>query len=198
MKEIYLLRHGDTEATEKGFFAGWSDIPLSPKGEERIKKLHQSLLRGLSFERVFCSPMLRTLQTARILVPDDDIDIVPEIKERSFGSWEGKSWAELEKEYPVEVKEWKKDPLGFTPPGGESFEAVLSRVSSFWDKLLKMRNGRYLLVTHAGVIRCFLVKAMNIEFASTFHVLLDPGVLVKIGVNREEFPRVELIQNNGV
>lgn len=198
MKEIYLLRHGDTEATEKGFFAGWSDVPLSPKGERRIRKLQQNLLKGVSFEKVFCSPLLRTLQTARLLVPDADVEIVPEIKERSFGSWEGKSWEELEKEHPVEVLEWKRDPLSFTPPGGESFREVLSRVSSFWHQLLKMENGRYLLVTHAGVIRCFLVKAMDIEFASTFRVLLDPGVLVKIGFNYEEFPRVELIQNSGV
>ena len=160
--------------------------------------MQQSLLKGVSFERVFCSPLLRTLQTARILVPDADVEIAPEIKERSFGSWEGKSWEELEKEHPAEVLEWKKDPLNFTPPGGESFREVLSRVDSFWHKLMKVENGRYLLVTHAGVIRCFLVKAMDIEFASTFRVLLDPGVLVKIGFNGEEFPRVELIQNSGV
>ena len=34
MKEIYLLRHGDTDATEKGYFAGWTDVPLS-KGRKK-------------------------------------------------------------------------------------------------------------------------------------------------------------------
>jgi Fructose-2,6-bisphosphatase len=189
MREIYLLRHGDTHATENGYYAGWMDVPLSEGGRRRVEKSREFLPRN-GFQKVFVSPLRRTLETARIVVPDMPMEIREELRERSFGSWEGKGWKEIEAGFPEEMVEWRKDPLRFTPPGGESFQVVLERVVAFWEKLRQEPEGSYLLVTHGGVIRSLLVHLLRMDFASTFHVLLDPGVVVRI---REEQGFTQLV-----
>ena len=178
MKEIYLLRHGDTDATEKGYFAGWTDVPLSPKGERRINKVRE-ILKGVEFERVFVSPLCRTQETARLVAPSESWEVREEIKERSFGSWEGKSWEDLEKESPEEVKKWREAPSLFVPPGGESFSTILERVVPFWEELLGRPEERVLVVTHGGVIRSIFAYLLEVDFAATYCFLFDPGVLVK-------------------
>ncbi len=182
MKEIYLLRHGDTDATEKGYYAGWSDIALSLRGKKRIAKVREFLPPD-GFRKIFVSPLRRTQETASLLVSQGPFEVCEEIKERSFGNWEGRGWKEIEEQFPQEMLEWRKNPLLFTPPGGESFQVVLERVTLFWERLGKESPGRYLVVTHGGVIRSLLVHLFKMNFASTFYFLLDPGVLVKI---REE------------
>ncbi|MGC8777831.1 MAG: alpha-ribazole phosphatase [Candidatus Caldatribacteriaceae bacterium] len=193
MKEVYLLRHGDTDATENGYYAGWMDIPLSVRGKRRIERVREVLPVG-SFRRVLVSPLQRTVETARIVVGDKPLEVREELRERSFGSWEGKNWKEIEECFPEDIRRWRQDPLHFTPPGGESFAVVLERVVSFWEWLREEPPGRYLLVTHGGVIRSLLVHLLRMDFASTFHVLLDPGVVVKIR-EEENFPQLVHILN---
>ncbi|MBP8933736.1 MAG: histidine phosphatase family protein [Candidatus Atribacteria bacterium] len=195
MKDIILLRHGDTEATENGYFAGWSDIPLSKKGEKRIL-LAKEWLKDYKFLEVWSSPLTRTQQTTKIVMNSNhSILYTGDLKERSFGKWEGKCWEELEEAYPDQVKKWKESPLEFTPPQGESFVKVLTRVKRFWQILQSKSDGTYLVVTHAGVIRCFFVLLTGMTFENSFHLLLDPGVTVKI---REDsgFPQIAAIVNH--
>ena len=195
MKEIILLRHGDTDATENHYFAGWSDIPLSEKGERRIL-LAKEWLRNYDFQEIWVSPLTRTRQTAGLVLDHDRSLVLDEaLMERSFGSWEGKSWEELEKEFPEQVTEWKKSPLEFTPPRGESFAQVLVRVKRFWNDLETRGDGTYLIVTHAGVIRCLLVLLTGMSFENSFHLLLDPGVAVKVR-QTPEFTHIVAIANH--
>lgn len=179
MKEVYLLRHGDTEATENGYYAGWMDIPLSERGRRRIIRVRE-VLSFDGFRKVFVSPLKRAIETARIVSSDSPLEICKEIQERSFGVWEGKRWEEIELLFPEEIKKWRENPLLFTPPGGESFKVILERVVGFWGRLQEEPSGKYLVVTHGGVIRSLLVHLLGMDFSSTFRVLLDPGVLVKI------------------
>ncbi|HXL02074.1 MAG TPA: histidine phosphatase family protein [Candidatus Atribacteria bacterium] len=179
MKKIYLLRHGDTDATEKGYFAGWTDVPLSLKGKKRIDKVRE-ILKGIEFERFFVSPLARARETIQLIAPSCNWEVREEIKERSFGSWEGRHWEDLEEEFPEEVRKWKEAPFLFVPPGGESFQAVLERVTPFWEELLHRPEEKVLVVTHGGVIRSIFAHLLGVGFATTSCFLFDPGVLVKI------------------
>ncbi len=194
MKNIYLMRHGDTEATEKGYFAGWSDVPLSERGKIRVKKAAPQLAKR-KFRRIFTSPMARALETASLLFPDrEKLEVVPELKERSFGAWEGKSWERLEGEEKDSINEWKNSPLSFTPPGGESFSQVLKRVTGFWKYLASLEEGDYLAVAHAGVMRCVLVHITGISFENSFRWLIDPAAILHV---RDDhiFPQVIALWN---
>lgn len=188
------MRHGDTEATEKGYFAGWSDVPLSERGRRKVKKA-AGLLEEKRFRRIFSSPMARALETANLLIPPGEpLEVNPALKERSFGEWEGKSWEVLEREESIKVAEWKENPLAFTPPGGESFGSVLERVSGFWEHMAFLEDGDYLVVAHAGVLRCILVYITGVSFESTFRWLLDPAAVLHV---RDDhlFPQVVALWN---
>lgn len=179
MKEIILLRHGDTDATENHYFAGWSDIPLSKKGEKRIEAAKE-ILKNYEYLEIWSSPLIRTRQTAQIVVNSTySIHYTDDIKERSFGEWEGKNWEALEYDFPDQVTKWRENPLEFTPPQGESYADVLRRVKRFWQILQGKNNGTFLVVTHAGVIRCLLILLTGMAFENSLHLLLDPGVIVK-------------------
>ncbi len=193
MKEICLVRHGDTDATEREYFAGWMNIPLTHRGRERIRRVRE-FLGARTFDYVFASPLARTIETALLLAGTEvPLEVCEDLKERSFGSWEGEGWRNLREKYPREVAEWEKDPLRFTPPGGESFEKVLERVARFWERLKGFPDGRYLVVTHAGVLRCFLVHLLGIRFEQTFSLLLDPGVLIVVRENNGFTQVTELV-----
>lgn len=193
MKEVCLVRHGDTDATEREYFAGWMNIPLTQRGRERIRKVRE-FLGTKTFDYVFASPLARTIETALLLAGTEvPLEVCEDLKERSFGSWEGEGWRNLREKYPKEVAEWEKDPLRFTPPGGESFEKVLGRVARFWERLRGFPDGRYLVVTHAGVLRCFLVHLLGIRFEQTFALLLDPGVLIVVRENNGFAQVTELV-----
>lgn len=194
MKEVCLVRHGDTDATEREYFAGWMNLPLTPRGRKRILKVRE-FLGERQFDGVFSSPLARTMETALLLAGlDTPLEVCEDLKERSFGQWEGKGWRHLRDEFPEEVTEWERDPLRFTPPGGESFERVLKRVIHFWERLKSFPNGRYLVVTHAGVLRCFLVHLLGVRFEQTFALRLDPGVLIVVKDN-EGFSQVTHLVN---
>lgn len=194
MKEVYLVRHGDTDATEKEYFAGWMNIPLTPRGRKRVLKVRE-FLGERGFDRVFVSPLTRTIETALLLAGlEAPLEVCEDLREKAFGNWEGRGWQNLREEFPREIAEWERDPLRFVPPGGESFERVLERVIRFWERLRKMNDGRYLVVTHAGVLRCFFVHLFGMRFEQTFSLLLDPGVLIVVRENNG-FPQVTQLVN---
>lgn len=196
MKEIYLLRHGDTDATEKGYFAGWTDIPLSERGRKRINRVRE-LLKGVEFERVSVSFLVRAQETARLLAPSGRWEVREEIKELFFGEWEGKCWEDLEKEFPQEVEQWRESPFLFAPPGGESVQDVLERVIPFWEELIRGPEEKVLVVTHGGVIRSIFAYLLQVDLSATSCFLFDPGVLVKIRGNHS-FCQVIAILNTEV
>ncbi|HOQ68133.1 MAG TPA: histidine phosphatase family protein, partial [Candidatus Atribacteria bacterium] len=74
MKDIYLLRHGDTDATEKGYFAGWTDVPLSERGRKRINKVKE-ILKEVELERILVSPLVRTQETAQLIAPSGSWEV---------------------------------------------------------------------------------------------------------------------------
>jgi broad specificity phosphatase PhoE len=115
-------------------------------------------------------------------------EIREEIKERSFGEWEGKSWEVLEREFPEGVKKWKETPFLFTPPGRESDQKVLQRVAPFWEDLLHRPEEKLLVVTHGGVMLyiCLPLGSRLCLLPSCF--LFDPGVLVKIRGDHSFWP----------
>lgn len=123
--EIFLFRHGKTEANEKHLYCGKSDLPLSQKGEAelRIKRQAESSLnappasRGFSIYpdishcKIFTSGLKRTSQSLGILYPEispdfDKVTAEPSFREIDFGDFEMKSYEEL-KDNP-EYQKWLK------------------------------------------------------------------------------------------
>ena len=96
-KEIFLFRHGKTEANEKHLYCGKTDLPLSEKGrEELLKKKEFCVYPDISHCKVFTSGLLRTTQSLGILYPEiASVGTEPSFQEIDFGDFEMKSYEEL-------------------------------------------------------------------------------------------------------
>ena len=63
--QVYLARHGETEWSLSGQHTGRTDIPLTAKGEDNARKLGVRL-KGLTFGKVFTSPLVRDRKSTRL------------------------------------------------------------------------------------------------------------------------------------
>jgi alpha-ribazole phosphatase len=99
---------------------------------------------------------------------------VPGLRERHFGRWEGMSLEEIFDSYPGEFGNWARDPLGFSPVGGESTLEVRDRAVSALEDILSRHNGGAIaVVAHGGVNRVVLCHVLGIPLENIFLIEQD-------------------------
>lgn len=175
--DIVFVRHGQTVENSHGKY-GSTDTPLSEKGREQISAL-KGALKDKTFRNIYLSPLKRTIETAEILGLDGLRE--ERIKEINFGIFEGKSYQEINEEYPLETFLWVKDYIGYRIPEGESLMDLYNRVSAFLEEVIK-NDTDVLVITHEGVIRCALCWVFdNVEYFYKFKV--SNGRITVVTVN---------------
>lgn len=163
---ISLIRHGLTEANDKGIYIGRTDYPLSAKGESELCS-KMELYEYPKVQRVYSSPLRRCTDTAEILFPEAELSVVEDLIELNFGEFEGKSVDDLISR--DDYKEWLKGGLENRPPNGESMEELCIRTYKALNEIVMdmMNEGitHSAVVTHAGVISnmlsCFGLPKVN-------------------------------------
>lgn len=141
---LTLLRHAESEYNRKRILQGRIDCSLSKKGiEQTIEKAKN--FNSSRYDVCFCSPLKRTLNTAKILVPDLEILTDDRIIERNLGEWE---------DTPIsDEKVFLLNNINSVPPNGESTGEIIERINDFIDFLKTNYKGkRILIITHAGIV----------------------------------------------
>ncbi len=161
-RELWLVRHGETPASRDRTLAGWTNVPLTERGEEQATAL-RPLLAGESFDGVWSSDLLRAVTTARLAWGEPSQD--RRLRELSFGELEGADYMTMD----GRVQEGLKRFEGFVAPGGESFDELRARVMSFVDEL---PPGRHALFTHGGVVRLLSRELGEDRFVPTGTLLV--------------------------
>jgi probable phosphoglycerate mutase len=145
--EVWLVRHGETPWNALGRLTGWSDVPLSARGEAQALAL-APFLAAERFDGVVSSDLSRAVQTARLAYGEPGRRLAA-LRELDFGTLEGLRWDELAEPYRAALLAFE----GFEAPGGESTAGLRSRVYGFLEGL---PPGRHLAFTHGGVLRLVL------------------------------------------
>ena len=151
--DIFFIRHGATEGNLRRRYIGRTDEPLCEAGIAQVKALQK---RGLSVNRLFVSPMLRTRQTADILFPKMHYTVVDGLAETDFGRFEGKSADKLSDDPAYQA--WV-DAMCLTPiPEGESVTDFKTRCcEAFAETIKNVPDGsRVGFVVHGGVIMAIM------------------------------------------
>lgn len=163
---IYIIRHGQTEHNQAHRLQGQSDHPLNETGRQQARQARESL-EGISFQTVYSSPLERAIETARIVVPDQEVIVDERLIEIDYGPYEG---ADL-KHLPAELKEFFQDFIHHQPPQGmESLEQVKQRARSFLEDIQE-GSGDVLISTHAVMMKGLLEvldPQSNGQYWSTF------------------------------
>lgn len=163
---LTIIRHGHTEGNENGRYIGTTDIPLSKNGIAELEKIADEYEYPY-VEKVYSSPLLRCIQTARILFPDTELVTLDGIKELDFGQFENKSVDELID--LEEYKEWLKGGLDNRAHGGETIREMIGRTVAAFNDILEdmmaMEIFDAAVVTHSGImmnmLSCFGLPRME-------------------------------------
>lgn len=149
MATAVFMRHAKTTLNKEGKFAGHADCDTTVEGLEEAK-------RGFkydpnSFDIIYCSPLKRTEQTSKAIIPDSKPIIDKRIIERFLGDWENKPYSSVD---DTLIDLYAKGV--FDPPNSEPEKKVKQRTCEFVEELYEKYKGkdiRILVVSHAGVLR---------------------------------------------
>jgi probable phosphoglycerate mutase len=156
---VWLVRHGETDWNRAGRFQGHTDIELNDAGRAQARAVVERL-RGLGISRVTASDLRRARETAEILAAELPAALTapePELRERSYGAFEGLTREQCAERYP-EI--WNAHMRGHfvDVPGAEPRELVTERVVRGVTRVVST-HGEIAIVSHGGAIRAFLEGA---------------------------------------
>ena len=159
---LVLVRHGETEWTERGLLHGRLDSPLSATGT-RHSELTAQRLRGEKFDALFSSPKGRAMQTAVTLGQAVGLTPVPldDLREADFGWLEGKPIKQFDPDGPgnkfLRPVVWLMRALTAERPS-----RVAKRVASAVETMTRQfPQGRLLVVTHWGIISMMMAQLVD-------------------------------------
>ncbi len=179
---IIFIRHGSTDFPEDRVYKGDNGPDLNTEGRLQAERLGGWIKEG-DIAAIFVSPTTRTIQTATPIVKTLKLEykILDNLKERGFGIWEGLTFREIEERYADGLEKWKRDPINYTPEGGESIIDLQKRVSDVVQYIVQEHKGKkVVMVTHMGPIRVAIAMALQIPLTNYRHVQIHPGSSTRI------------------
>ncbi|MEZ5007483.1 MAG: histidine phosphatase family protein [Chitinophagales bacterium] len=157
-KEIYIIRHGQTDFNLKKIVQGRGvDSELNTTGQQQAKAFFDHY-KHIEFDHIFISELQRTKQTVQNFI---DLEIphtkLASLDEINWGIYEGVSHSpEMKKEYEDIIQRWRNDELHIKIDGGESAQDLWERQSSFITLLKEMEFNRVLACSHGRSIRALM------------------------------------------
>lgn len=171
---LQLLRHGETAGGAR--YWGATDVALSWNGWRQMR----AAVAGQSWDLIVSSPLRRCSAFAEALARELNVFCLQEadLREMSFGEWDGRSASEILKTDSERLRNFWEDPSRHSPPGGESLEQLRSRVTAAWRRILSDTDyGRVLLVTHAGPIRLLRATQLGTQLSNLLSIEVPYGSL---------------------
>ena len=203
MKNILLIRHGQSEWNKLNLFTGFKNIELSEQGIEEANKAGQNFKNlDIKFNIVFTSELKRAQETAQIILQNlDQWDFLNNegkiisninLNERDYGDLTGLNKKETAEKFGEEqVHKWRR---GYSdqPPNGESLEDVVRRVTKYFEEVIKPaiqsnENDNILIAAHGNSLRALLI-VMNIYEPNNINsVELSTGVPIHVILKDNKF-----------
>ena len=203
MKNILLIRHGQSEWNKLNLFTGFKNIELSEQGIDEANKAGQNFKNlNIKFDIVFTSELKRAQETAKIILKNlDQWDHLYEegkiktdinLNERDYGDLTGLNKKETADKFGEEqVHKWRR---GYSdqPPNGESLEDVVRRVKIYFEESINPAiqsadNNNILIAAHGNSLRALLI-VMNIYDSSNINsVELSTGVPIHVILENSKF-----------
>jgi probable phosphoglycerate mutase len=188
MARIFLLRHAQSTANEKGFLAGRAEnIPLSKTGVKEREGLTERLV-GAKFDQILSSPIQRCLETLELF--HSDPEIIEDFQEVNYGEWTGKKFSSLARN-----KYWRQihsNPTGVRFPNGETLPEVQIRALNGVANNIKKSSKNVLIATHADVIKVLILHALGTHLNNIDKIQIGNSSISVIDYDKGEFRVVKV------
>jgi len=196
---LYMLRHGETAWNTERRMQGTKNSDLTERGRAQARAMGRALKAELAREAgptIFLrSPLGRVRETSEIVGYELGLDPSqwrddPRLVELGYGDWEGFSWKEIEVTHPTALADWRADPHGFSPPGGETHFELRRRSAGVLADIVASQT-RTVIVGHG--VSGAVVRGLNLGLdARAMFVLEKPqDAFFRLLAGREE--RIEAV-----
>ena len=184
--ELFVIRHTEVDNPENLCY-GNIEMPLVKNYEKITKKFFDNLPKNI--EKIFSSPSKRCTDLLECM--NLEFSKRTELKELDFGDWEGRRWSEINK---ADLNTWMNDFIYKSPKNGEKMIDLYNRVIDFTKNIFTMNLSKVLFVTHAGVIRALLSKALEISLEDTFNIKINHDEIFSFRVNYQKELELSFLQ----
>ena len=175
---IYLARHGETAWSLTGQHTGLTDLPLTEHGKQTARKLGERL-RGLTFAKVFTSPLQRASRTCQLAGYGAKAEIDPDLVEWDYGEYEGRIGADIRAERPG----WNLFRDGC--PGGETPQHISARADRVVERVRAIK-GDVLLFTSGHFMRVLVSRWLGLEpTVNSRYFMLSTASLSALGYEND-------------
>jgi broad specificity phosphatase PhoE len=196
---LYMLRHGETAWNTERRMQGTKNSDLTERGRAQARAMGRALKAELAqapgstlFLR---SPLGRVRETSEIVGRALGLDPSqwrddPRLVELGYGDWEGFSWKEIEVTHPTALADWRADPHGFSPPGGETHFELRRRSAAVLADIVASQT-RTVIVGHG--VSGAVVRGLNLGLDAQAMFVLDKpqDAFFRLLAGREE--RIEAV-----
>ncbi|TDG35783.1 histidine phosphatase family protein [Pedobacter changchengzhani] len=194
MKNIYIIRHGETELNKQGIVQGRGvDSDLNDTGRAQAGAFYQ-YYKNVPFDKIYTSELKRTWQTVNKFIEKGlPWEKLSGLDELAWGIWEGKSNSEESREaFRNMLQSWEDGDYKTHFEGGESVEMVYDRLKKPMDYLMtRPEENNVLLCMHGRAMRVFLCLLMNKPLSEMIDFPHQNTVLYKMGFEDGKFSVLE-------
>jgi len=166
---VYLARHGETVWSISGQHTGLTDLPLTERGESNARRLGERL-KGLSFDRVFTSPLQRAVRTCELAGFGTRAEVDRDLLEWNYGEYEGLRTEEIHAKRP----DW--DLFRDGCPGGESPAQIGARADRVVSRIREI-GGSVLIFSSGHILRVLTARWLGLEPAGGKYFALSTASL---------------------
>lgn len=191
LRNLVVIRHGESEHLAENLTGGWTDTPLTSRGKQqaretgkRMKTLLKKMVNSDSIQ-LFTSDLNRAKDTARIIAEtiDQEPTSVPALREINNGVAKGRSLEEAK-----QLQRSRSDSLIDWIPyeNGESRRMLYNRVSTFLERLHSEKKETIIIVSHLQTIACIIHwwLELPVERFNTIFYHTDPCSITILAKNR--------------
>ena len=159
--KIYVVRHGESEANLKRFFAGWAPVSLTEKGKRDAESI-RPYMTSIKFDKVYSSDLIRSIETTEAVLPGAEYETTPLLREVNVGNLMGKDVLTCDREMGetlVNNRSW----WNYEPYGGESLEMLCDRAKQFLTSLEDKPYENVAVFAHEGMLKAILYTVLDIR-----------------------------------
>jgi probable phosphoglycerate mutase len=152
---LILVRHGETEWNREGRIQGYhADSPLTANGQAQARQLAARLASEGPLS-LHSSDSGRARQTATPIAAAVELEVFYDaaLRERNYGVFEGRTYKEIELEFPDAYLKFRSRDPDYAPPAGESGTRFRDRIVAALERVAKAAGGKHaVVITHGGVL----------------------------------------------
>lgn len=174
--KLVMVRHGETKSNyemKKGlqFCVGCLNNEFSDLNEQGIRKAKELSQNEIikSIHQIYVSNLRRAIDTVKYAKPNSNYTIIPALRERELGIFEGKTKDEIITN-PEYIKYFEdenfnqfKDSFVQKAPEGENYNDVIKRSMAFLETLNYASHDIVGIFSHFCTIRCLFLGILNFK-----------------------------------